>query len=352
MYKSYYFEWPIEQIRDVGLSIINQERNLLKQGKTLQNANPYNVTGNALSDENITKGSSLTYQFVYDLYAYYILILQMFKGNPKIARSVMCCNKDMSLQGDLDYLLGMNNSNEGEYIKYVNLIEIKTRKEELRNILNVLDELEQTIRDIQIEQSGVWSNYQDLMCDNDYRLNIVLEKIKEKNECNSVLELGANQGLLSRMIEKRIKNIKNIICTDYDEGAINKLFKMLKTSDGTSIISPRIYDITKSNIPSIMIETNENRLRSDIVIALALSHHLILSQNVSMERLFDILNQLTNKYLIIEFMPLGLWDGIHDTPDFPEWYSLDNFKKIMELYFKVEYVEKIAENRILLIGEK
>ena len=49
MYKSYYFEWPIEQIRDVGLSIINQERNLLKQGKTLQNANPYNVTGNALS---------------------------------------------------------------------------------------------------------------------------------------------------------------------------------------------------------------------------------------------------------------------------------------------------------------
>ena len=51
-------------------------------------------------------------------------------------------------------------------------------------------------------------------------------------------------------------------------------------------------------------------------------------------------------------MPLGLGDGIHDTPDFPEWYSLDNFKKIMELYFKVEYVEKIAENRILLIGEK
>jgi hypothetical protein len=91
------------------------------------------------------------------------------------------------------------------------------------------------------------------------------------------------------------------------------------------------------------------RFKADIAIALALSHHLILSQKYDLTDIFSNLASYTRKYALIEFMPLGLWTT-GQVPNVPEWYTKEWFKKGFERYFNVLLEEKIAENNILFVG--
>ena len=74
------------------------------------------------------------------------------------------------------------------------------------------------------------------------------------------------------------------------------------------------------------------QLQSDIVFALALTHHLILSQGISLLVLLNTLSHLTHQYIVIEFMPLGLWDG-KNAPPIPDWYNINWFRVHFEKYF-------------------
>jgi hypothetical protein len=59
---------------------------------------------------------------------------------------------------------------------------------------------------------------------------------------------------------------------------------------------------------------------SDVVFALALTHHLILSQNYDIHAIFSTISMYSRKYVYIEFCPLGLWSN-GKAPPFPDWYN-------------------------------
>ncbi len=100
-------------------------------------------------------------------------------------------------------------------------------------------------------------------------------------------------------------------------------------------------------------EKRDVRYNSDIVMMLAATHHLLLTQKIRLDVLVDIIAEYVGKYLIIEFMPLGMWDGGDEKKAVvPKWYTMEWFVKGLENKFHVISIEKIRVNRTAIIAKK
>ena len=138
---------------------------------------------------------------------------------------------------------------------------------------------------------------------------------------------------------------KKNIHLDYDVNACNEAY-LFYTKNNLPI------DIICTNFLELMNDKSLcDKLKSDIVLALALTHHLILSQNINLSALLNTLNDFTNQYILVEFMPLGLWNG-YNTPILPDWYNLNWFRTHFEKYFTLIAEDQIETNRILFVGKK
>ncbi|MBP7653001.1 hypothetical protein KA977_06245 [Candidatus Dependentiae bacterium] len=185
------------------------------------------------------------------------------------------------------------------------------------------------------------------------RFKFVIDLIS-KYPVYSVVELACNQGILSILLS-RLPQIKKIIATDYDANAVNVLYNFCckNKNDYYSKITPAVMNCFYPEIVGLCIRP-EIRFKSDVVISLALTHHLILRQNIPIEYIFKTFALYTDKYIITEFMPLGMYDGSERSKKvkLPEWYNIEWFRNAFKKYFNLVIEEKLEINRILFFGEK
>ncbi len=178
------------------------------------------------------------------------------------------------------------------------------------------------------------------------RFGLIVEHVKRLN-IKSVLEIAGNQGLLSGELGK---TIEKVICSDIDENAVDYMY--VKSKKNSVRIYPSLLDFLSPIYQSLYYaESNSvtERFKSEAVLALALTHHLILTRKVPIDNIFEALSKYTIRYLFVEFMPLGLRRG-----DVPNWYNQKWFREHFEKYFKL-LVETSSEkdgSRVLFIGEK
>jgi hypothetical protein len=161
----------------------------------------------------------------------------------------------------------------------------------------------------------------------------------------SALEFAGNQGVLSRLLKRKLPNIQ-VICTDPDGSAIDKGYRAARdANEGIewAIFNPFAYEGSPLEI------SPEKRFRADAVIALALTHHLTLSQNFRLEFVFDVISRYAVRYVFIEFMPLGLYNGA-SVPHVPDWYHEAWFKNEFCKNFELMERFQLEPNRILFIG--
>ncbi len=176
----------------------------------------------------------------------------------------------------------------------------------------------------------------------------IIEHIKNiEKDVDSVVDLAGNEGFFTKLIAENT-NISKIRLVDYDSNAIDVAYNMYFNSK-LNRVSVSVLNF----IFTLDIENTINRYKSDLVIALAVTHHLILTQKYSLDVVLERLEMYTNKYVFVEFMPLGLWSintrtGVKP----PEWYTFDWFKLKFEKYFDLLNIETLEENRILFIGKK
>jgi len=177
------------------------------------------------------------------------------------------------------------------------------------------------------------------------RFERIIEIINEY-KIKTVLEFAGNAGFLSRMIMKKC-TVKRAICTDYDERAVDQMYILAK-KDSVQL-TPAILNFVVST--SVSCETcPSERYASEAVLALAVTHHLLLTQKVPINYILGTIARYTTKYVFIEFMPLGLYDGRH-APDLPRWYTVDWFRASFRKHFDLIIEEQLEENRILFFGE-
>lgn len=264
--------------------------------------------------KNIFKGTAenvLFYEKLYD-----------WGGRKKIVDIVVCFRR---------YLVTSNDYMRLKRHKEKQLLKLERR-------VNVLGKKEQKYK-----YRSRWEEYQTSF----EKSNVRWKKIEEfvrMNNIKTILEFGANQGNLARYICENCP-VEQYWATDYDNGAVNICYNLTKKTNYP--ILPIVLSCTDYR----KIEMNIPRFRSECVIALALTHHLILSQAVNLDYFFKLLYECTEKFLVIEFMPWGLWNA-GDTPSIPDWYTLEWFLDKMKRCFEVISVEENAKNRIMIYGKK
>ncbi len=170
----------------------------------------------------------------------------------------------------------------------------------LRRIRRMVDRLE-----TKFIHAGEWQNYAldchyDPAADESKR-GVVSEFLRLAKPA-TVIDLGCNAGDYSTLAAK---TGARVIAVDGDEGAIARLYARLKISPAD--INPVVINLGNPTPP--MGWCNQERRgflergRSDLVMALALIHHLRVSCNWPIDHIVEFLSALTADSIVAEFVP-------------------------------------------------
>lgn len=193
---------------------------------------------------------------------------------------------------------------------------------------------------------GAWSKYQneDVSFVNTPRFRRVAEIVKAAG-LDSVIELGGNQGYFSDLLLSS-GAARRVICTDYDEQAVDRAYERSRKTG--SRLQTAVLDFVHPMV-SPFGEPPSKRLKCDGVVVLAVTHHILLTQKVPVDRLLRTIASYARRFVAVEFMPLGLWDGTQ-APPLPVWYGLEWFRAAFAREFEITHDEPLEKNRHLFCG--
>jgi ribosomal protein L11 methylase PrmA len=118
----------------------------------------------------------------------------------------------------------------------------------------------------------------------------------------SVWDIGGNNGEFSRTIKDLAENI---ICMDMDPAAVDQNYRLCKQQGITNIL-PLVVDLTNPT-PGLGFANRERpalfeRTQPDLIVALALIHHLCIGSNLPFSHVARLFAHLAPT-LLIEFVP-------------------------------------------------
>ncbi len=171
----------------------------------------------------------------------------------------------------------------------------------------------------------------------------------------TMIDLGANDGYFSLLYQN---TNKQVVAVDGDANCINDLYSKIRDQKITNIL-PCINTL---NTPSPAIGWNNNerdsfnkRMKADLVLALALVHHLAIACNVPLTLIADWL-EATGKYLLIEFVPKTdekVQLLLQNREDIFEHYTIENFEDTFLKKYQIIFQEKITgTERILYLMKR
>lgn len=227
------------------------------------------------------------------------------------------------------------------------------------SFLGLIDNLESAVHKLKWQAQGTeWAEYYE---ETNYSPDAIQHKKQivaeflDKIDPKSIWDLGANMGMFSRVAsDKGIQTIS----FDVDSAAVEKNYLKCVRDSETNIL-PLLLDLTNPS-PNIGWENQERislfeRSPQDTVLALALIHHLAISNNLPINKIADFFNKICNS-LIIEFVPKNdtqvqrLLSTRKDI--FPD-YTQQVFKYEFEKHFKIQSSVKIKDSeRTVYLMEK
>jgi len=186
--------------------------------------------------------------------------------------------------------------------------QIKTKKLKMprRSLVGIIESLNSGIKKLKWNPEGTeWANYYS---DTNYSQTAfqqkkqIVTKFLEKIKPNSVWDLGANIGEFSRLASQMGINT---ISFDIDPAAVEKNYLECIEKKETKVL-PLVLDLTNPS-PNIGWSNDERkslleRGPVDTILALALIHHLVISNNLPLTKIVEFF-KTTCKNLIIEFIP-------------------------------------------------
>jgi hypothetical protein len=238
--------------------------------------------------------------------------------------------------------------------KVVKKEELK-RKMTQRGLLAVIDNLEGAAKKLQWKPEGTeWADYYP--ANNNYASGGLKEKAKQvealikKAKPKTVWDLGGNTGLFSRLAsDKGIETVS----FDIDPAAIDLNYKEVRDKEEKHIL-PLISDLT--NITPAIGWKNEERDSligrgpADLSLALAIVHHLAISNNLPLEELALFFSRISRS-LIIEFVPKEdsqVQKLLTTREDIFPNYTKEGFEKAFSEFFKIDTVEPIKKTKRFL----
>jgi hypothetical protein len=197
-----------------------------------------------------------------------------------------------------------------------------------------------------------WQDYRD----NDsyssqafYHKELIVKEYLSLTSPEIVWDLGANEGYFSQIAKKFSKEV---VALDSDPVCIDRL-----SNKDTSIL-PLLMDLTAPT-PSFGWGENERkslaeRGPADLLMALALVHHLRITEGIPFLRIAEYFHRICH-YLIIEFIPLNDKKSVQINSVNRvgrDSYNEEIFKNDFSNYFKIKQRNQIMDSgRVLFLME-
>lgn len=166
----------------------------------------------------------------------------------------------------------------------------------------------------------------------------------------SVTDIGGNQGLLSETIAV-LPGVNRVICMDADDIAIDAGYR--RSGAVEELAAKLTYAVVNPFYPEAnwLEPPPPARLKSELAMALAITHHLVLDQGYTLDYVLSTVESYATRYVIVEFMPLGLYSSATDSgPPVPAWYTQDWFVAEFERHFRLVDVIPAETNRVIIVG--
>ena len=357
---SYPYEWCFSQLKDASLLTLNILRVALRYGAFLKDASPFNVQFHRGKPIFIDSLSFRLYQ----------------EGEPWVAYRQFCeqflaplalvafCHERLALL-PLPFLdgipLGLTSRilplrarfNLGIFTHIVLHARSQwrfqgTSPRVLKGrftktaFLGLIDSLERTVRSLEwnLPQS-TWLHYDDTKM---YAQSATSEKEQFVRDTlgqrtfNSVWDLGANLGLFSKIPAS--EGI-HTLAFDSEHAVVERLYRKCR-GEGEENILPTVADIAAPS-PSVGWQLRERmslieRGPADLVLALALIHHLAIGRNVPLHSIAEFLSDI-GRNLVIEFVPKEdpqIRRMLLVREDVFARYSLEEFERVFGRRFVIQ----------------
>jgi len=177
----------------------------------------------------------------------------------------------------------------------------------------------------------------------------------EKYHPKTVVDIGCNQGGYSVLAAQQGARV---VAFDNDEDSVSLLYKLAREKD-LSILPMTgdvLYPAPQCGWRAQEFPSAPARFRSEMALALALVHHLAITQIQTFDRIVLTLSEYADKWLLTEFVPLEdprsqelLLTNRRDM----SWYSLDGFLTALKKEFKnVQTFPSYPQDRVLCVCER
>ena len=196
----------------------------------------------------------------------------------------------------------------------------------------LLDSLKRTVSSLTWKPSGTeWADYAENTSYSDDaagRKDALVESFLAAAGGSVVWDMGANTGRFSRIAAKLGRRV---VSWDIDPAATERHYQLIRRDKTTSTL-PLLVDLGNPSPALGWAHTErrslEQRADADVLLALALVHHLAIGRNLPLGRIADYFADLAPS-LIIEFVPKGdpMVDKLLATrEDIFRDYTLDGFR--------------------------
>jgi hypothetical protein len=322
---SYPYEWSFSQLKDAALLTLEIQETALRYGMTLKDANAWNVQfldGKPIfidtsSFEIYREGSPWG---AYGQFSQYFLLPLVLMARRDIRLNSLLISYPEGVPLELGVKLipwtcWTNVSLASHLLATAfthNMYKKKPGKSDASvklpaNALHSLVEnLKNTIEGIRIkEDPSTWSDYYN---DNTYSRaaneskHQIIESILSQKPRNIVWDMGANTGVYSKLASNYAKQV---LAFDSDPLCVEKHYCHLKQAGETTIL-PILMNCAAPS-PALGWAHSErlslnDRAPCDLLMALALIHHISIGNSIDFARVSEYFHSLT-KELIIEFVP-------------------------------------------------
>lgn len=363
---SYPYEWSFSMLREAALLHLEILEISLENGWILKDATPYNIQWQGVNPIFIDTPSFVPWESGSPWLAYRQFCSMFF--SPLAIHAYLGIDHRPILRSNLDgidpvqavkYFSGLKKLNKGvlSHIVLPSRVEkhilnherdaaVAVKRNSFKHtkamVIGLVQSLSRLISGMKLSgEKTDWSDYDETHSYNDEEhcaKKEFLEKAVTDKLHQVVWDLGCNTGDFSRICES---GCDYVVAVDGDHGAVEKLFKSQKSISGKKILP---LNLNLSNLsPSQGWASSERiafdqRRNPDLIICLALIHHLRLSNNIPNHLFLEWLYSMKAD-VVIEFVNRDdemVEKLLTNKSEKYDDYNLPQFIKELDVYFHIE----------------
>lgn len=320
------YEWSFSQLKHAALTTLRVEQKALEFGMTLKDASAYNVQFlngrpvhiDTLSFQRYQEGAPWAAYKQFCQHFLAPLAVMSYQGmwtGPLSLTNLDGVPLDLAssllplrtrIKPSIQIHIHFHSRLLKKYANRPNASIVKSRTFKLRSRLGLLDNLLATVEGFRWSpDETVWRSYYE---GDSYTPEAIEHKLRlvkgflQLVQPKSVWDLGANTGLFSRLASEMGVTT---IAFDRDPSVVETCY-LAAQQEGDSNLLPLVMDLASPSPP--IGWANQERMGlaqrgpADMVLALALIHHLAIANNVPLKMIAEYFRSLGN-WAVVEFVP-------------------------------------------------